>query len=163
MAKVGHTQHFDVFKHIAHHRRVNNGHAVVRKANRPSGHQLAHGAQLFAGPANGSGGNRQDFGVIGLLGRTFDVFDDGDAVRGGAGVGHTGNHRESTSGCGAGASGDGFFVLFAWFAQMHVQVNQAGADDAPGGVDDRGARGSAHPGVGGQYALVTGNHDAVVD
>ena len=163
VTKVRHTQHFDVFEHIAHHRGIDNGHAVVRKANRPGSNQLAHGAQLFAGSADGGGGDGQYFGVVGFFGSAFDVFDDGDTVGSGAGVGHTGDHCEPTGGCGARACGDGFFVLFTRFAQMHVKVNQARADDAPSGVDDCRPGGSAHPCVGGQDPLIPSNDDAVID
>ena len=50
-------------------------------------------------------------------------------------VGHTDNGGESTACCGGGAGGDVFLGGLAGFAEVNVQVNQAGAHDESFGVE----------------------------
>ena len=45
-------------------------------------------------------------------------------------VGHGADGSEASGGCRRGSGGDGFFVLLPGLAQMHMQVDEAGSDDA---------------------------------
>jgi hypothetical protein len=68
-----------------------------------------------------------------------DELDGAGAVGDGRGVGHADDGRETAGGGGAGAGADGLLVRLAGFAEMDVDIDEAGAGDEAGGVDFLGA------------------------
>lgn len=163
MTEVGHAEHLDVLEDIAHHGGVAHGYTVVRKADCSCCDQLAHRTEFLASAANGCCSDGQDFGIIRFVGGSLDVFDDGDAICCRAGIGHAGYHGKSTGGRCPGASCDGLFVFFAGFTQVHVEVNESGADDFVCGIDDGRARSGPHACICREQTLVASNNHTVVD
>ncbi len=137
-----------VLQRAAHHHRVVDALAVVGE-DPDAGRGLVHGAELgelLALQADGDGADRLDVAVAGLLAQPPDLLDHTGGVGHREGVGHRVDGGEAALGGGAGAGEDGLGVLTAGLAQVGVQVDQAGQDDQPGGVDldvRRGVQGGA--------------------
>src|SRR5699024_1063828 len=68
-----------------------------------------------------------------------DLLHHAGGVRDGLGVRHRVHAREPARGRGPGSARDGLRILPAGFAQVGVQVDEAGQRDEPDGVDDLGA------------------------
>src|SRR5262249_7851950 len=125
-----------------------DAHAVVGE-DAHGGHGVGHGAQLgelLPGQAPGDRAHGLDVAVPGLAAQPPDLLDDAGGVGDGAGVGHGVHGGGGALGGGAGAGGHGPAVLAARFAQVGVQVHQAGQGDEAGGVGDLGS-GGVEPGA----------------
>lgn len=105
---------------------------------------VVHGAELgelLALQADGDGADGLDVAVAGLLAEPVDLLDDTGGVGDRVGVGHGEDGGVAAGGGGAGAGEDGLGVLAAGLAQVGVEVDQAGQQDLPLGLDDRRALG----------------------
>ena len=128
----------DVLQRAAHEQRVGDADAVVGE-DPDTGGGVGHGADLgepFAGQADGDRADRAHVAVSGLLAQAPDLLDHAGGVGDGVGVGHGVHGGVAAHRGGAGAGGDGLGVLTAGFAQVGVQVDQAGKGDQTGGVHD---------------------------
>ncbi len=117
-----------------HERPVLHAGAVVGEEGHPEGRQLAERGQGLAGAPDGDGTRHRD------LGRAADT--EGQHLGCHPGrvdrrlrVGHGHNGREAAEGGRPGPGLDRLRLLAAGLAQMGVQVDQPGADEAAGGVE----------------------------
>ncbi|MDF9802525.1 hypothetical protein M2436_001072 [Streptomyces sp. HB372] len=132
-----------VLQGAAHDHRVVDALAVVGEDLHPGG-GVVHRAELgelLALQADGDGAHGLHVAVAGLLAEPPDLLDDAGGVGDGEGVGHGVHGGEAADGRGPGAGEDGLGVLAAGLAQMGVQVDQAGQQDLPLGLDHGGAGG----------------------
>ena len=135
-----------VLERAAHEQRIGDARAVVaedaHRGARP-GHRDEL-RELAALPALRDGADGPDLDVAGGTAERGDLLDDAGRVGHRVGVRHGVHDRVAAGGRGAGAGQHGLRALPARFAQMGVQVDEAGQRDQAVGVD--------HPvgGLGGQ-------------
>jgi hypothetical protein len=101
--------------------------------------QLAEGCELDTSASLGDAPRDAD-----VAQRTPSAFEDGldhrRVVERRIGVRHTDDRRTSTQCGSARAALDILGVFTSRLAEVHVEIDEAGRDDAPFGVEDRGAR-----------------------
>src|SRR5690606_7661183 len=68
----------------------------------------------------------------------FDVLDRAGVARGRRGVGHADDGGETAGGGAVGAGGDVLLVRLTGFTEVNVDVDETGAGDEVGAVDDLG-------------------------
>ena len=136
-----------VLQRAAHDHRVVDALAVVGE-DPDAGGGVVHRAQLgelLALQADGDGADRLHVAVAGLPAEPPDLLDDAGGVGDREGVGHGVDGGVAAEGGGAGAGEDGLGVLAAGLAQVGVEVDQAGQQDLPVGVDRRSAPSASRP------------------
>ena len=146
------------FHSAAHHARVHHRAAIVGDGHHTRGFHGADGRQLFARAVFGDGADGEDVSHGKLAGAFDDVAGDGGIVVHRQRVGHAADGGEAAGGRGARAGLDGFGVLEARLAQVHVHVDEAGSYDQAGGIEDlRAARGFEIGADGGDDAVANEN------
>jgi hypothetical protein len=138
-------EHLCVFEGAAHELVVLDAMPVVRDGDDAGAFEGADGGEFLALEADADGPRDEDVD-LGLALALFADQGDGARVIDGRGrIGHAEDGREAAAGGGGGAGGDGFLGGLAGFAEVDVEVDEAGGDDFAGGIEAR-AGGS---GVGG--------------
>ncbi len=137
MVENGQVEHLGVFDGPAHDLVAFNAEAVVRNGDDPGLLQRAVRRELLALHADGDAAGGIDMhrnrarGVVDQL--------NGASVVGRRGrVGHADDRREAAGGGSHRAGKNGFLVGLAGFAEMHVNIHEARADDEAGRVNHRG-------------------------
>ena len=118
-----------------HHARVHHRPAVVGDGDNAGRFHGADGGQFLAGAAFGDGADREDVDHRAAARPLHDVAGHGGAVVHRLGVGHAADGGEAAGRRGARAGLDGFGVLEARLAQVHVHVDEAGRHDQAGGIE----------------------------
>ena len=133
-------ERLDVLQRAAHQPRVRDAVPVVGEHPHPgprAGHEAQLG-QLLAGQRLGDRADRLDVDEVGGPAEVVDVVRGLGGVGDGRGVGHGQDRGEPAGRRRLGSGGDGLGVLAARFAQVDVQVDQAGQRDQAVGVDHAG-------------------------
>ena len=115
---------------------VQHGPAVVGNGDRSGLFQLPVVAKEAALQPLGHGRDRVYPRQAGLGRLRQDVFGDGGVVVDRPGVGHAAHRAETATDSRPAAGRDGLLVLESRFAQVHVQVDQAGRHDFTGSVNN---------------------------
>ncbi len=113
---------------LSHDAVVENGLAIVADAHRSGPLQRAEVGKYrtFAGMSRGC--DRKDVHHRAAL-RLLQPGDPLRRVNDGLRVGHTAHGSKSSRGCRGRAGGDGFLVALSGFAQMNMQIDEAGSHD----------------------------------
>ena len=140
-----HVERARVLQRPAHHETVPERDAIVGEEvdARLGTRQLPHRAELDAAEPPRDRRDRQQVDEPDLVPAAHDELDDDGRVRDGIGVGH---RRDSGVAAGGGRGGSGRDVLrtlTAGFAQVRVQVDEAGRDPAVRRVEHVRAGGAA--------------------
>src|SRR6266480_5659186 len=132
----GHAERQDVLHRATVEARVHHALAVVREGDAPRLRELRQLRELLTPEATRDGADRVDAhgAVLPRLGA--DVVGDGAVVVDGARVRHARDRREAAGRRRARPRRDGFLVLVAWLAQVHVDVDEPRADDLAASVQD---------------------------
>ena len=128
-------EHLGVFEGPTHQVGRGDRRPIIGERDRPAGDQLAEFRQLFALASLADGPDRKDVRLPGSLSLEHDELGGGLGVDRGQGVGHAGDGGHPAGQGGTGAGGDGLILLIPGLAEMDVDVDQAGTDDHPPGVD----------------------------
>ena len=124
-----------VLERPPHQQRILHAVAVVGEDLDADCREFAEWSQVLPGPTDRDRTGRQHLAETGAFALAANEIDHLDAVLGGIGVRH-GDHRGEAAECGSAAAGlDRLGLLTTRLAQMHVQVDEAGRDDQPAGVD----------------------------
>jgi hypothetical protein len=126
----------DILEGAAHQHRVVHAPAVVGEHPDPC-RRVGHGAQLgqlAAAQADRDGANRLHVAAARLAAEPPDLLDHAGGVRDRIGVGHRVHRGEAAERGSRGPRGHGLGILPARFAQVRVQVDKAGQQDQPVGV-----------------------------
>ena len=126
-------------KRTTHHQRVVHADAVVGEhahLGRARGHH-SHLGELGSGQSHGDRADRVHVDQADLLAAVPHVVGDHRAVRHRRGVGHREDCGVAAQSCCGRTGFDVFGVFAARFAQVGVQVDEAGQQDLAGGVDRR--------------------------
>ena len=141
----------------AHHGWIEDGLSVVGEAERSGRGEGLEVGEFRAPAAEGGGGHGEEaYGRI--AGRVEHPGQGGGTVVDRQGVWHGHDGGEATGGGGAGSGGDGLLVGLAGFAEVDVDVDEAGRDNEAGSVDDLDF---ANLGKGSR--LVDGKDEAIAD
>ncbi len=127
-----------VVEGAAHERAVLDPGAVVGEERDAERSQLAERRQRVTGPADGDSAGDGDLGGGGPA-QVEDLADHPGRVDRRLGIGHRHDGRVATERGGAGAGLDRLGLLAPGLAQVRVQVDQAGPDEAAAGVEHGGA------------------------
>ena len=128
------------------------------KIRTPSAAISAIGASSLPSRADRYGPGRADV-AAGALGQVEDLADDRGRVRRGLGIGHRHDRRVTAERGGTSAGLDRLGFFGPGLAQMGVQVDQAGRDDAAARVEHDGARpAAAQPRLDGSHDLTFHQH-----
>ena len=119
----------------AHHARIHYRAAVIRDSHDACVLHGADGGELFAGAVLGDRPDGEDVHHGVLAGALDDVAGDGGIIVHRQRVGHAADGGEAAGRRGAGAGLDGFGMLDARLAQMHVHVDQPGRHHQSGGIE----------------------------
>ena len=125
-----------VLEGAAHEPRVLHAGAVVGEEAHAERRHLRHRRQLLAGAADGDGTGDVDVAQRGGA-ELQHLAHDGGAVDRRLGVRHGDDRGVAAERGGPRAGLDRLGLLAARLAQVGVQVDEAGADDAPAGVEHR--------------------------
>lgn len=152
-----------VLQGAAHDHRVVDALAVVGEDGDARG-RVVHRAELgelLALQADGDGADGLHVAVAVLAAQAPDLLDDARGVGDREGVGH-GEHRGVAAARGGpGAGQDGLGVLAARLAQMGVEVDQAGEQDLPVGLDHLGTLVGEPGATESDFALPGGGRDGL--
>ena len=143
----GDPQALGVVEGPAHERPVLHARAVVGEEGHAEGGQLAERGQRGAGAPDGDGARHRDLGRAARA-EGEDLRRHPGGVDRRLGVGHGDDGRVAAEGGRPGARLDRLGLLAPGLAQVGVQVDQARADEAAGGVEDErtaGGRRSTRP------------------
>ena len=105
------------------------------KIRTPARDELAERRERFAGPTHRDAAGRQHFAQTGLLALGPHELDDATRVLRRVGVRHRHDRRESAERRGPAAGLDRLGLLATGLAQVGVEVDEAGRDDAAAGVE----------------------------
>jgi len=128
-------QRLRVLQRSTHQLRVLYAVAVVGEQVHAGRRQLAVGGELLAGTADGDAARRQHLAQPGLAALGANEVDHGHAVLCGVGVGHRDDGGEPSEGRCSASGLDGLRLFLARLAEVHVQVDEAGGDDALRGIE----------------------------
>ena len=151
----------DCFQHRTHHGIVLDAVAVIGDAYRTSFDEFADGGTFSTSSTDRAAPDGVDPGKVGFTGAVIDVLDPARRIEGRDGVWHAGDGGESSSDRCRRARLDGLLVELSLVGvpEMHVDVQQARADDAALGLDhvaaDRMGRGA---GFDGRDATIDDQH-----
>jgi hypothetical protein len=128
---------------LLHDRIILHRAAVVGEGDRAGVAQRSQRRRLLTFASQGQRARGQDAGQADLPPAAGHIGHGLDVIVRRLGVGHGHHGGEAAGGSRAGTRLDGFVILAARLAQVHVQVDEAGDDQAARGRHDRGARGGA--------------------
>ena len=132
---IGQVEHLRVLDGAAHELVVLHAMAVVGDGDDAGALERAGGRELLALLPDGDAAGRIDVDDGAAFDGVVDVLDGAGVVGDRAGVRHADDGGESAGGGGPRAGLDGLLVRLAGLAQVHVDVDQAGAGDEAAGVD----------------------------
>ena len=127
-----------VGQRLPHDVRVVDGEAVVAEADDAGLRELAHLGELRPKAALGDAADGQDADRALVTPLAQHEVDHRAGVDHRVGVGHGAHRGEAAPGRGPRAGGDRLLVLEAGLPQVAVQVDESGAYDQPGSVQDLG-------------------------
>ena len=141
-------QHRRVFQRPSHELRVPDRFSVVADPDASGGTKIGNLRQLFPfqSSAHRPDGIHATRAVPRRLGN--DHLGHGALVVRRNRVGHRANCRVAAGDGGARSGGDRLLVLLPRFAEMRMQIDEAGNDHQSGGIDDFAGRAQLFPGVG---------------
>ncbi len=132
-------RHAEGFAHgegLAHDLRIHHRQPVIGEADRAGFDQHCHFGQLLTLHAFRDGRIGADIDIAGFQRPLLQEGEDGDVVHHRLGVGHSGDGGDAACRSAHGAGFDGFLVFLPRFAEMHLNVEQAGAENVAMAVDD---------------------------
>ena len=129
MIKEREIKHLRVFAGAAHQVVVLHAMTVVRDGDDSGLFQAADGCEFFAGDALGDRTADENIDDAFPFGDFADEGDSAGRINRGRRVGHADDGGESAARRRRRAGGDVFLGRLARFAEMDVQINQAGTDD----------------------------------
>ena len=147
MIHRGQVEHARVFERAAHEVVVLHAMAVVGDRDDAGLEKLSDGREFLARDALGDRAGDEDVHRIFLLRFFAQQRDDGGTVDRGRRVRHANDGSETAFRRGLDAGGDGLFRGLAGFAQMHVEINQTGANNLAARVETLDLRGRGRRGV----------------
>ncbi|CAB4953369.1 unannotated protein [freshwater metagenome] len=128
-----------VLERASHELRVLHAVAVIGKDAHTRCGELTERGEPLASAADGDAARRQHLAQPGALALGAHELDDGDAVLRRVGVRHRHHRSEATERSAAAAGLDGLGFFLARLAEVHVQVDETGGDDAARGVEELAA------------------------
>ena len=126
---------------LAHDLCVHHRQAIVGEAASAGLDQHRHFGEFLALLAFGDGGVGADIDVARFNRALLQEGEYGDVVDHGFGVGHGGNGGDAATGSGHRAGLNRFFVFLTRLAEMHLDIEQAGAEHIAAAIDHLGAVG----------------------
>ena len=126
-----------VFEGPSHQLRILHSRAVVGEQSNTGVAQFAEGREVLPCASDGDAPRRHHLAESSPTALFPNEVDHDARVVRRFGVGHGHHGGEPTECCGPRAGLDGLGLLATGFAQVNVQVDQPGGDDASGGVENR--------------------------
>ncbi len=135
MIDDGQAEHGGVLQGPPHQVRVGHGRTVVAEGHGPGRGHVRHLGQLLAFPPFGDAAEGKDARRPLRLRCAQDELNRGCGVGSGLGVGHRANGGEAAARRRQRAGGNRLLVLEAGLPQVSVNIDEAGTDHQPRGVD----------------------------
>ena len=130
------TDHLGHLQYAQHHLCVGDAVAIISERHGAGLFHSSHGCQLFARAPNRCSARNKDTRQVCFACAQANELHQWPGIKARRGVGHAAHAGESAGNRGGCTGGNGFLVLSARLPQMHVRIDESGADHEAMAVDD---------------------------